>query len=175
MWHIKETELSEQRNEITVHIKWVKQATEHILHPSVWIGYTVEMLTMFAVNAKHAHGPMTPKLFPLNGLLCKQALWSCDHPIYYKGPFNQQNQITYSLLLLFLKHFPTVVPFGLDLVGNCLLICWSADWHLMVWVLVSLNSLLAVKSLPSSSSSPSCHYHRLYHSHHHHHHSFILH
>lgn len=37
--------------------------------PFVW---GAEMMTKFAANAKHLHDPMTPKLFPLTGMLCKQ-------------------------------------------------------------------------------------------------------
>lgn len=62
------------------------------LHPSVWISCTVEMLTWFAVNAKHPYGPMTPKTICSEWIALQTHFVILYHPIHSKGPFNQQNK-----------------------------------------------------------------------------------
>lgn len=57
----------------------------------------------FAVNAKHPHDLMTPKLFPLNGLLFKSCWWSFIIPSISRTPLisKTRNQVYYSCFKLF--------------------------------------------------------------------------
>lgn len=54
----------------------------------------------FAVNAKHPHDLMTPKLFPLNRLLFKSFWWSFIIPSISRTPLisKTRNQVYYSCL-----------------------------------------------------------------------------
>lgn len=70
---------------------------------------------------------MTPKPFPLDGLLCKQALRSCIIPSTSRAPLISKIR-NLEVITLVLNLSLTVVAFGLDLVAlqgltlQCLLI-----------------------------------------------------
>lgn len=81
----KETELSVLRNEITVHIKWVKQATKMHLASLCLDQLHCRDADMVCSKCKTSPWPVDPKTIS-SEWIALQALWSCIIPSTSRGP-----------------------------------------------------------------------------------------
>lgn len=87
----KETDLSVVQNEIMVHIKWVKQATECICIPVFGSAAQRRCWHGFCSKCKTSPWPNDPKTISSEWIALQTSFVILYHPVC-KAPFNQQNQ-----------------------------------------------------------------------------------